>query len=285
VTTKLTWEQAVLWLREQPDQQALVRACYYDDPLVEATQRFADSAEWQATRMLLPSAKGQALDLGAGRGISSFALASEGWQVVALEPDPGETVGVGAIRRLAETTGLPIRVVENYAEHLPFGSAVFDLVYGRQVLHHARDLDLLCREAARVLKKGGWFVATREHVISRRADLPVFLSNHPLHKLYGGENAYLLGEYRSAIRASGLRLKQVLGPFESVINYAPLSSRELQSLLQRPLTRLFGTRGIERLLSQNHVLGGYLTRWLFRIASRMSDTPGRFYSFVLEKPA
>jgi SAM-dependent methyltransferase len=279
----LTWEQAVLWLREQPDQEALVRACYYDDPLVDAAQRFADSAEWQATRVLLPNAKGQALDLGAGRGISSFALAREGWQVVALEPDPGEAVGVGAIRLLVETTALPIRVVENYAEHLPFESGVFDLIYGRQVLHHARDLNVLCREAARVLKQGGRFVVTREHVISRRSDLAVFLRNHPLHYLYGGENAYLLDEYRAALQASGLRLKRVLGPFESVINYAPLTRRELQLLFERPFTRVFGTGVIDRLFNENHVLGGCLTRWLFGIASRISDTPGRFYSFVLEK--
>ena len=42
----------------------------------------------------------QALDLGAGRGISSYALAREGWQVTALEPDPSMLIGAGAIRSL-----------------------------------------------------------------------------------------------------------------------------------------------------------------------------------------
>lgn len=27
-----SWEQAVQWLREQPEQQELVLAAYYDDP-------------------------------------------------------------------------------------------------------------------------------------------------------------------------------------------------------------------------------------------------------------
>ena len=125
-----TWEQAVQWLRRQPDQEALVRGCYYDDPLLAAAQRFADSEEWQAVKIFLPGSGGQALDLGAGRGISSYALARDGWQVTALEPDPSPLVGAAAIKTLAQETGLPIRVVEDYGEMLPFDDCTFDLVYG-----------------------------------------------------------------------------------------------------------------------------------------------------------
>jgi hypothetical protein len=35
----MTWEQAVRWLREQPEQQDLVRACFYDDPVEAAIVR------------------------------------------------------------------------------------------------------------------------------------------------------------------------------------------------------------------------------------------------------
>ena len=51
-----TWEQAVQWLREQPDQQELVLGAYYDDPLPDAAQRYWRSEEWQAIRTLLPAA-------------------------------------------------------------------------------------------------------------------------------------------------------------------------------------------------------------------------------------
>ena len=169
-----SWEEAVLWLRTQPDQQQLVR-CFYDDPLLDAAARYYASTEWIAVRGLLKGNRGMALDLGAGRGISSYALARDGWKVSALEPDPSEVVGAGAIRSLARDAKLDIGVEqENWGESLPYPDATFDLVYGRQVLHHARDLHQLCREAARVLKPGGTFVATREHVISRAEDLRIF---------------------------------------------------------------------------------------------------------------
>ena len=95
--SQMTWEQAVQWLRDQPDQRVLVKACYFDDPLVEAAERFWQSAEWKAIAALLPPPNGKALDLGAGRGISSYAMAQDGWQVTALEPDPSNLVGAGAI--------------------------------------------------------------------------------------------------------------------------------------------------------------------------------------------
>jgi Asp/Glu/hydantoin racemase len=38
---KMSWEQAVLSLREQPDAHELVLACFYDDPLIDAARRYA----------------------------------------------------------------------------------------------------------------------------------------------------------------------------------------------------------------------------------------------------
>jgi ubiquinone/menaquinone biosynthesis C-methylase UbiE len=149
----LTWEAAVQSLKEQPDYSELVKACYYDDPLEDACQRFYASVEWVATRDLLPAVRGDALDIGAGRGISSYALSQDKWRVTALEPDPSLIVGAGAIRSLSKELG--IQVVQTWGEALPFEDASFDLVYCRQVLHHAKDLKKLCAEAGRVLKPGG----------------------------------------------------------------------------------------------------------------------------------
>jgi len=41
----VSWEEAVLWLREQPEHRELVRACFYDDPLSAAAERYYMSTE------------------------------------------------------------------------------------------------------------------------------------------------------------------------------------------------------------------------------------------------
>ena len=266
----LSWEAAVLALRRQSGQQELVRACYYDDPLIEAAKRYYTSTEWQAVRQYLPVKCGRVLDLGAGRGIAAYGLARGGWQVTAVEPDPSAVVGSGAIRQLAKETRLPIEVFDQYGESLPFPDCSFDLVHCRAVLHHARDLAALCREVRRVLKPGGRFIATREHVISRKADLTAFLESHPLHRLYGGEHAYLLSEYQDAITAAGLKIMRVLNPYASDINLFPDSRAALKRRIAKRLH-----------LPSETFVPGFIVDW---IGNRL-DQPGRHYSFIAQKPS
>lgn len=266
---QISWEASVRWLKTQPDQSELVRACFYDDPLSCAADRYYHCPEWVAVRTLLGPLRGEALDVGSGRGISAYALARDGWSTTALEPDPSLEVGSGAIRQLAAETGVEIKVVETWGEELPFESNSFDLVHCRQVLHHARDLRLLCREAGRVLKPNGTFIATREHVLSRREDLPAFLDGHPLHRLYGGENAYLLEEYTSAITSAGIRLIRVLNPLSSDINLFPGTKTDARIRIGRKMLLPFPS---------------LLPDWLLSWAGRFLKTPGRPYSFVGKKP-
>ncbi|MBU2116304.1 MAG: class I SAM-dependent methyltransferase, partial [Alphaproteobacteria bacterium] len=151
-----TWEGAVSWLRAQPDRQDLVRAAYYDDPLIEAAERYRTGEEWaEVRRRMGPGAGRSALDVGAGRGIASYALARDGFAVSALEPDPSALVGAAAIRALADEAGVRIDVVEEFSERLPFQDAAFDVVFARGVLHHTSDLAQACSEFFRVLKPGG----------------------------------------------------------------------------------------------------------------------------------
>ncbi len=97
----MTWEQAVEWLRKQPDQKERVRASYYDDPIHASAARYADSDEWGAVKALAGDPRGKALDLGAGRGMCSQAVAGAAWAVTPVEPDRGCLVGRPAIRQLA----------------------------------------------------------------------------------------------------------------------------------------------------------------------------------------
>lgn len=259
-----SWEEAVSWLKNQPDQKEFIEACFYDDPLINAAYRYYKSSEWEAIRSYLPKEKGKALDIGAGRGISSYALAMDGWSVQALEPDNSMLVGTGAIRTLAWETDLDISVEENTGETLSFKDNSFDLVFSRQVLHHANNLKYFCLEASRVLKPGGLFIAIREHVISNEADLESFLYAHPLHELYGGEYAYKLNEYKHAICQSGIKLSAVLNPYQSDINLYPETIDDVK----------------QRVGSKIGLPGSIVPKIFLKMLGAMNQTPGRLYSFV-----
>ena len=262
-----TWEEAVRTLLQDPEQSELVEACYYDEPLAACAQRFYESDEWSYTRCYLPplSQGNNALDIGAGRGIASYALVKDGWHVSALEPDESELVGAGAIRKLASENDLDITVITSKGESLPFEEGTFDLVYVRQVLHHADHLERFCQEISRVLKQGGTFIAVREHVLSRQKDLDVFLKRHPLHHLYGGEHAYKLCEYTRAIKQSGIKMQKILPPYSNPINLFPLSAKEIQKKLKTTLRMTVPLCAI---------------RFGLRVLDVISRQPGRLYSFI-----
>lgn len=276
-----TWEDAVKWLRSQPDKHNLVMGSYYDDPLIDAAERYWNSEEWQAVRKYFPKNSDIiALDVGAGRGIASYAMARDGFSVTALEPDPSDLVGSGAIRMLAKQSNLAIKVSEDVSERLPFADNSFDVIFARAVLHHTRDLKGACKEFFRVLKPSGRLVAIREHVISHQEDLDKFFEIHPLHCLYGGENAFLLTQYLSAFSEARFSIENVINPLDSPVNLAPYTERSFKAEL--------AARIGNRLLGVTPILRGFLSLpgiWpIVRIVlKRFDHRPGRLYSFVLSK--
>lgn len=275
-----SWEAAVTWLRSQPDQRELVLAAYYDDPLPDAAERYRRSAEWQAIREHLPPARGPALDVGAGRGIASYALARDGYAVTALEPDPSALVGAEAIRGLASAAGLPIEVVQDFSERLPFADHSFELVFARAVLHHTKDLTEACREFHRVLRPGGLLIAVREHVISAKEDLAAFFDVHPLHRLYGGENAFLLSEYLAALRVAGFTVEHTIAPLRSPMNLAPRTAQDVRRELSLRVTCGHGWAAglVGKVLDQPGVW-----KTVLPFVEQLDHRPGRLYSFVARK--
>jgi len=278
----MTWEDAVKWLVENPEKQDFVRQCYYDEPIKETSERFMRSEEWEGIIDLLGNVKGKrVLEIGAGRGLVCYAFAKSGASVVALEPDGSDLVGTGAMRRLQQSGNVSFEIVETFGESLPFPDESFDIVYCRCVLHHASDLNSMCKEVSRVLKRGGKFLGEREHVINGPHQLEEFLDKHPLHHLYGGEHAYELNEYRAAILGSGnFRKLREIGPYDHKINFLPHStSAILRQMTADALKKAFIPSGLAEKLSKNDFVFK-----LYRKSLTWRDkSAGRFYTFLAIK--
>jgi len=257
----------------------LVEDCYYDEDLLLAAKRFYESEEFSAVKGYLDLSDtekpGLVLDVGGGNGVASLACRWAGWHPMLAEPDYSDVVGLGAIAPCLKQAGYDIGLCAAIGEALPFAGSTFHVVYTRQVLHHVPDLEAMCSEVFRVLKPKGMYIATREHVISKQSDLDIFLQNHPVHRLAGGENAHLLREYRTALKRAGFRKIRVLGPWQSVINYHPMTCSQYVDHCRASLSRCFGPRIARYLASSAFVLklGGWY-------ATRKDKTPGRMYSFV-----
>jgi ubiquinone/menaquinone biosynthesis C-methylase UbiE len=278
----LSWEQAVAWARNTPEMADLVQLCYYDDPIEASAARFKASEEWPAILSLLPPRQGcRVLEIGAGRGIVSWAFATEGCDVHAQEPNGSALVGSGAIRQLSAATGVAINVIEDVAERLAYSDRYFDYVLCRGVLHHVSDLGKVCREVFRVLRPGGKFLAIKEHAADTTDELCSFLRLHPLHHLYGGENAFPLSCYKQTLRDAGFRKIRNFGHFDHPVTSAPaITTQAIRRMAERALAARLPHRLASRLAAADTVVLGY-RRWLtFR-----THIPGRLHSFLAEKPA
>lgn len=233
---KMTWEETIKYIRTQAAFKDLVEKAYFEEDLPLNVERFKQSEEFIETVRLLKQYQPQAktiLDIGSGNGISAVALALAGYHVVSIEPDPSTTVGAGAIRKLKTHYNLPnLEVLEAFAEELQLPNENFDIVYARQCMHHAYDLEKFVAEASRVTKKDGLFITIRDHVVFDKNDKEWFLENHPLQKFYGGENAFTPTEYKTAMLNAGLKIDQEIKYYDNVMNYFPFLKQEVLNMFQ-----------------------------------------------------
>ncbi|MWC00238.1 demethylmenaquinone methyltransferase [Agromyces seonyuensis] len=106
------------------------------------------------TRAVAPKAGERILDVAAGTGTSSAALAASGAEIVAADFSPG-MIAVGRERQ-ARVPNLAF--VEADATKLPFGDAEFDAVTISFGLRNVNDTDAALAEFLRVVKPGGRLV-------------------------------------------------------------------------------------------------------------------------------
>jgi ubiquinone/menaquinone biosynthesis C-methylase UbiE len=279
----VNYEDSVNWMRGQAEHAELVKLCYLDRDNLEAAKRFTISEEFQEVSKLLKlrdrAAPAKVLDLGCGNGIASYAFASLNCEVTAVDPDTSDDVGLMAADRLREhITSGSISTIQATAESLPFPDNTFDVIYERQALHHFADLVQGLTECARVLKPGGLFLATREHVVNDAKQLEEFLAGHILHQQHGGENAYPVVHYTNSLQQAGFTVVQKMAPLDSVINHFPASKAAVNQAMRQWFTSKLG-----------NTLGGSITEMSFAekayrgFRSMRDQSPGRLYSFLCTK--
>ncbi len=113
----------------------------------DAYERARPAWPEEAARWLVPDSAELVVELGAGTGKLTRAVAALGVRVVAVEPD---------LRMLAVLREHGLEGVEGTAEAIPAGDGVADGVVAGSSLHWF-DLDRALREIDRVLKPGGRF--------------------------------------------------------------------------------------------------------------------------------
>ena len=283
----MNWEETIIQARQAEEYRQLIVDAYLDEDLKKNIEAFRNSGEFKETLKLIAKyvepvsgKKLRLLDIGAGNGISTLAFALEGFSVVAVEPDPSATVGARAIQILKEEYRLTdVEIDSAYGEALKYADASFDVVYARQAMHHAHDLNAFIAEAARVARPKGIVVTCRDHVVNDKQQKEEFLKAHPFQKFYHGENAFSAGEYKAAFNKAGLSLVEELGHLDSVINYSPQTKQEITADFKKALRRKMHLK-----------LDGvaYLDNFIFNLfkwkTNNLHNFAGRLYTFVARKP-
>lgn len=202
-------------------------------------------------RRVLPPAPLRLLDVGCGRGDLAARLASEGFEVTALDNSPD------AIQRAREA-GVP--AVE--ADFLSYEDAPHDAVLFSRSLHHIHPLQDAVARAAALLKPGGWLIA--EEFARERADRAT---------------ATWFYDTRSLLRAAGLldvaeEESALSDPMERW--RADHATREGHPLHEASAMLAEITRRFENAATEDAAyLYWYLTRWLeesqrgYDVASRL----------------
>lgn len=283
----MTWEETIREIRRRQDFKELVKLAYLDEDLKGNVERFIKSTEWKETEKLIAAHKAgklRVLDMGCGNGIAAVAFALGRHEVVAVDPDDSITVGTGAVLHLKHLYGLDnLEVVTGYAEKVDLQSESFDLVYCRQSMHHANDLEKFVSNCSTFLKKGGIMITVRDHVVWGKKDKKLFLKTHALHKFYGGENAFSDQEYATAFERAGLRVVIRLKHFDSVINYYPLSPEQVEQWRHQESDNIRSNLKKKLGMFGNWQLIYWLyTKLIFDPANLTNEkkVPGRMYSYL-----
>jgi SAM-dependent methyltransferase len=146
------------------DQRLLREEAYADDSCLDVRCRThqlytlepVDFAQWTLDRL---SWRGDewVLDVGCGPGdlLRRMACDRDGWGLLAgSDPSPGMIA-----QAIAAAGGLRVHFFASDAQAVPCPDGSFDVVMARHMLYHVPNIDRAVAESARVLRRGGRFLA------------------------------------------------------------------------------------------------------------------------------
>ena len=148
-----------------------------------------------------------ALDVATGGGNAARALVSAGCRVVALDATRGMLQALRAARAgMPEAPAIEGACADALA--LPFRDGCVDVVVSRIAPHHFADLGLFCREAARVLRRGGSLHAFDLTTPEGAAEAAVIDRVERLRDPSHG-HSWSLAEWRAALEVAGLAVERL----------------------------------------------------------------------------
>lgn len=152
-------------------------------------------------------AGGEILDIGAGTGDMLDMLDSSLYQKAAIDISP---VAVEIMKK----KGVDACVSDVISQPLPYGDGSKDIVIATEILEHLSNPEYLLSEIFRILRPGGYLIASVPNIYQLATVFLYLLDIPPVNAARYGSihfRDFTLRLYRQALREHGFQIKKIKG--------------------------------------------------------------------------